>query len=97
MDQQSRIDRRAMAESEIALLLTQIQDQIVDCVRCPRLVTHRRRVAEERVRRYRCESYWGRPVPSFGDPLARLLIVGLAPAAHGANRTGRAFTGRPQR
>ena len=82
-----------MTQSEMMPLLARIQDQIIDCVRCPRLVTHRRRVAEEKVRRYRCETYWGRPVPSFGDPLARLLIVGLAPAAHGANRTGRAFTG----
>ena len=65
----------------------------MNCVRCPRLVAHRRRVADEKVRRFRDEIYWGRPVPSFGDPLARLLIIGLAPAAHGANRTGRAFTG----
>jgi uracil-DNA glycosylase family 4 len=74
-------------------MLRRIQDQIIDCVRCPRLVAHRRRVADEKVRRFRSEFYWGRPVPSFGDPLARLLIIGLAPAAHGANRTGRAFTG----
>ena len=93
MERRPRVDRRAPAQSEIAPLMTRIQDQIIDCERCPRLVTHRRRVATEKVRRYRCESYWGRPVPSFGDPLARLLIIGLAPAAHGANRTGRAFTG----
>jgi uracil-DNA glycosylase family 4 len=74
-------------------MLSRIQDQIINCVRCPRLVAHRRRVADEKVRRFRDEIYWGRPVPSFGDPLARLLIIGLAPAAHGANRTGRAFTG----
>jgi uracil-DNA glycosylase len=56
-------------------------------------VTHRERVAREKVARFRAQTYWGRPVPGFGDPGARLLIVGLAPAAHGANRTGRMFTG----
>ncbi len=66
---------------------------IVDCRRCPRLVAYRQRVAEERVRRFREEDYWGRPLPGFGDPAAKLLIVGLAPAAHGGNRTGRMFTG----
>lgn len=82
-----------MAVSGCVPVLTRIQDEIIACVRCPRLVAHRRRVAQEKVRRFRDESYWGRPVPSFGDPQARLLIIGLAPAAHGANRTGRAFTG----
>jgi uracil-DNA glycosylase family 4 len=66
---------------------------IVSCRRCPRLVEHRERIAAERKRAYREWSYWGRPVPGFGDPNARLVIVGLAPAAHGANRTGRMFTG----
>jgi uracil-DNA glycosylase family 4 len=66
---------------------------VVRCERCPRLITHCREVARVRVRRHRNEEYWGRPVPGFGDPEARLLIVGLAPAAHGANRTGRMFTG----
>ena len=93
MGQQSRDGEPQMAASEFAPMLSRIQEEIIDCVRCPRLVAHRRRVADEKVRRFRDESYWGRPVPSFGDPLARLLIVGLAPAAHGANRTGRAFTG----
>ena len=93
MGQQSRDSEPQMAASEFAPRLARIQDEIVACVRCPRLVAHRRRVADEKVRRFRDESYWGRPVPSFGDPLARLLIIGLAPAAHGANRTGRAFTG----
>ena len=88
-----RLANREMAASELSPRLARIQDEIVACVRCPRLVAHRRRVADEKVRRFRDESYWGRPVPSFGDPLARLLIIGLAPAAHGANRTGRAFTG----
>lgn len=67
--------------------------QIIACRRCPRLVRHRERTAREKVRRYRDWTYWGRPVPGFGDPTARLLVVGLAPAAHGGNRTGRVFTG----
>jgi uracil-DNA glycosylase family 4 len=63
------------------------------CRACPRLVAHRERVAKEKVARFREWDYWGRPVPGFGDPRARLLVVGLAPAAHGGNRTGRIFTG----
>ena len=66
---------------------------IVDCRRCPRLVRHRELVAREKKREFSEWSYWGRPVPGFGDPEARLLVVGLAPAAHGGNRTGRVFTG----
>ena len=66
---------------------------MVACRRCPRLVAHRERIAQEKVRRYRDDEYWGKPIPGFGDPNARLLIVGLAPAAHGGNRTGRMFTG----
>ncbi|MCA9739597.1 MAG: uracil-DNA glycosylase, partial [Gemmatimonadetes bacterium] len=68
-------------------------DQISACRRCPRLVAWREAVAEEKRAAYRDETYWGRPVPGFGDPDARIVIVGLAPAAHGANRTGRMFTG----
>lgn len=67
--------------------------QIVRCIHCPRLRTYCEQVAEEKRRAYATENYWGRPVPNFGDAQARLLIVGLAPAAHGANRTGRMFTG----
>ena len=67
--------------------------EIVNCEHCPRLRAHCRRVAEQKRRAYAAEEYWGRPVPNFGDPQARMLIVGLAPAAHGANRTGRMFTG----
>jgi uracil-DNA glycosylase family 4 len=70
-----------------------VQAEVVACRRCPRLVAHRERVAREKVRRHRDEEYWGKPIPGFGDPKARLLIVGLAPAAHGGNRTGRVFTG----
>src|SRR5207245_5391348 len=66
---------------------------IVACERCPRLRRYCARVARERRRAFRDEVYWGRPVPGFGDPRPRLLLVGLAPAAHGGNRTGRMFTG----
>jgi uracil-DNA glycosylase family 4 len=73
--------------------LAALTDEIVACRRCPRLVDWRERVAREKVARFRDETYWGRPVPGFGDPDARILFVGLAPAAHGGNRTGRVFTG----
>lgn len=73
--------------------LESLAARVVACTACPRLLAHCRQVAAEKRRAYREESYWGRPVPGFGDPRARLLIVGLAPAAHGANRTGRMFTG----
>jgi len=68
-------------------------DQVIACRRCPRLVAWREQVAREKRAAYREEEYWGRPVPGFGDPKARLVVVGLAPAAHGGNRTGRIFTG----
>ena len=93
MERQPRKSEAAIPVSEYVPRLARIQEQIINCERCPRLVMHRRQVAEEKVRRFQNEFYWGRPVPSFGDPQARLLIIGLAPAAHGANRTGRAFTG----
>jgi uracil-DNA glycosylase len=70
-----------------------LQHQIVSCTACTRLVDHCTNVAQVKRRAYRDWTYWGKPVPSFGDPHARLLIVGLAPGAHGANRTGRVFTG----
>jgi uracil-DNA glycosylase family 4 len=70
-----------------------LNERIVQCRRCPRLVAHRETIAREKRRQFRDWEYWGRPVPGFGDRRARLLIVGLAPAAHGANRTGRMFTG----
>ncbi len=73
--------------------LAELTAEIVSCRRCPRLVEWRERVARDKVARFRDETYWGRPVPGFGDPDARILIVGLAPAAHGGNRTGRVFTG----
>ncbi len=70
-----------------------LHDEITACVKCPRLVEYRTRVAETKRRAYRDQIYWGKAVPGFGDPHARLWIVGLAPGAHGANRTGRPFTG----
>ncbi|MEO8437917.1 MAG: uracil-DNA glycosylase [Chloroflexota bacterium] len=73
--------------------LAALTAEIIECRRCPRLVAWREKVAREKVARFRDETYWGRPVPGFGDPLARILLVGLAPAAHGGNRTGRVFTG----
>src|SRR5262245_5712993 len=73
--------------------LTALHQAIITCRRCPRLVQWRENVARTRVKRFSQEEYWGKPLPGFGDPKARLLIVGLAPAAHGGNRTGRMFTG----
>jgi uracil-DNA glycosylase len=70
-----------------------IQREVVDCRRCPRLVAWREQVARDKRASFRDDDYWGRPVPAFGDARARILVVGLAPAAHGANRTGRMFTG----
>ena len=74
-------------------LLQQIQHAIVTCERCPRLRDYCRSIGEKRRRSYQDQTYWSRPVPGFGDPKARILILGLAPGAHGANRTGRPFTG----
>lgn len=79
-----------MAPSESLAGLTA---EIIQCRSCPRLVAFRERVARERKRAHQSEEYWGRPVPGFGDPRGRLVVVGLAPAAHGSNRTGRVFTG----
>ncbi len=73
--------------------LERLTAEIVDCFACPRLVEWREQVAEERRAAFRDQQYWGRPVPGFGDPRARVLVLGLAPAAHGGNRTGRVFTG----
>jgi uracil-DNA glycosylase family 4 len=73
--------------------LARIEREVVDCRRCPRLVAWRERVAREKRASFAGETYWGRPIPAFGDRAARVVILGLAPAAHGANRTGRMFTG----
>lgn len=70
-----------------------LHDDVMHCKRCPRLVAYREQVGREKRRAYRDQQYWARPVPGFGDPRARVLILGLAPGAHGSNRTGRPFTG----
>jgi uracil-DNA glycosylase family 4 len=82
-----------VAPPERVAALRELTAEIVACRRCPRLVAWRELVASEKVARFRDQTYWGRPVPGFGDPAARILVVGLAPAAHGGNRTGRVFTG----
>lgn len=87
MDRQGRCNEPQMSA------LTLLQSTITACCRCPRLVAWREEVARVKRRAYRDDDYWGKPVPGFGDPDARVLIVGLAPGAHGANRTGRMFTG----
>ncbi|MEO8166847.1 MAG: uracil-DNA glycosylase [bacterium] len=73
--------------------LQSLQSHIISCRLCPRLVDWRESVAQEKTKRFQADEYWGKPIPSFGDPKARVLLVGLAPAAHGGNRTGRMFTG----
>jgi uracil-DNA glycosylase family 4 len=73
--------------------LVELEARVVECRRCPRLVDWRERVAAEKRAAFRDEAYWGRPIPGFGDPAAAVYVLGLAPAAHGANRTGRIFTG----
>ena len=73
--------------------LARLERDVVACRACPRLVAWREQVADEKRAAYRDEEYWGRPIPGFGDETARIVVLGLAPAAHGANRTGRVFTG----
>ena len=75
------------------MTLAELNAELIACRRCPRLVTWREQVAREKRRAYQDWEYWGKPVPGFGDPQARVLVVGLAPGAHGSNRTGRMFTG----
>ncbi|MEW6511336.1 MAG: uracil-DNA glycosylase [Bacteroidota bacterium] len=82
-----------MRRDSVEEALAALQREVIDCRRCARLVRWREEVARTKVRRFADEEYWGKPVPGFGDPAARLLLVGLAPAAHGGNRTGRMFTG----
>ena len=87
------LDDVSMSAVVEPLTLRIVRDRIISCDRCPRLREYCAKIAREKRRAFRDETYWGRPVPGFGDPRARLLIIGLAPAAHGANRTGRVFTG----
>ncbi len=84
--------RRSVGEAQ-PRSLEGLNARIIRCRKCPRLVRYREEVARTKVARFRDWTYWGRPVPGFGDPRARMLVVGLAPAAHGGNRTGRVFTG----
>jgi uracil-DNA glycosylase family 4 len=86
------VHERAEAQG-LSGTLAEVEARVVDCRRCPRLVEWRERVAREKRASFAGEHYWGRPVPGFGDPDARVYILGLAPAAHGGNRTGRVFTG----
>ena len=73
--------------------LARLEQEVIACRRCPRLVAWREQVAREKRAAFAAEEYWARPLPGFGDPAARVLVLGLAPAAHGGNRTGRVFTG----
>ena len=77
----------------MASALAVLNEEVVNCIQCPRLVAYREQVGREKRRAYRECEYWARPVPGFGDPQARVLVLGLAPGAHGSNRTGRPFTG----
>jgi len=77
----------------LPLWLETLNSEVVACTRCPRLVTYREQIALEKRKAYREWEYWGKPVPGFGDPYARVIVLGLAPGAHGSNRTGRPFTG----
>jgi len=81
------------SDAEVLAALAQVEAEVVTCRACPRLVAWREAVARDKRAAFRDEEYWGRPVPGFGDPAAGVMVVGLAPAAHGANRTGRMFTG----
>jgi uracil-DNA glycosylase len=82
-----------MKSMPVPAWLSDLNQQVVACIRCTRLVEYREQVAREKRRAYRDWDYWGKPVPGFGDPNARVLVLGLAPGAHGSNRTGRPFTG----
>ena len=81
------------ATSDTSKTLDQLRRRVIDCHACPRLVEWREQVSVDKRASYRDEEYWGRPIPGFGDPKASIVVLGLAPAAHGANRTGRVFTG----
>jgi uracil-DNA glycosylase len=91
--QRSPPDRKTQEGHRALPALAVLQERVIACRKCPRLVSWREQVAREKRAAFRAEPYWGLPLPSLGDPLARILICGLAPAAHGGNRTGRMFTG----
>ena len=84
---------RSTVSEKLSVPVSRVHEQIIACTRCPRLRSYCLRIATEKKAAHRHDTYWGRPVPGFGDPNARVLVLGLAPAAHGANRTGRVFTG----
>ena len=86
-------DKRRLTTDDAASWLAILNHEIISCTKCPRLVAYREQIAREKRRAYRDWDYWGKPVPAFGDPNARILVLGLAPGAHGSNRTGRPFTG----
>jgi len=92
-DPDLRPERAWEMEPLVGASLRRIESEVVACRICPRLVAHREHVADVKRRAFRDHEYWGRPVPGFGDPRARLVLIGLAPGAHGSNRTGRMFTG----
>jgi uracil-DNA glycosylase len=92
MGRSSANDQRRTT-NDVPAWLSILNAELVACTRCPRLVEYRQRIAREKRRAYLDCDYWGKPVPGFGDPNARVLILGLAPGAHGSNRTGRPFTG----
>jgi uracil-DNA glycosylase family 4 len=85
--------QRSTANEQLPRWLNILRREVISCTRCPRLVAYREQIAREKRRAYRDCEYWGKPVPGFGDPEARVLVMGLAPGAHGSNRTGRPFTG----
>ena len=86
-------DKRRLTTNDAGSWLAILNHEIISCTKCPRLVAYREQIAREKRRAYRDWDYWGKPVPAFGDPNARILVLGLAPGAHGSNRTGRPFTG----
>jgi uracil-DNA glycosylase len=86
-------DRQQASSQRPPHWLAVLNHEVIACTRCPRLVEYRERIAREKRRAYLDQEYWGKPVPGFGDPNARVLVMGLAPGAHGSNRTGRPFTG----
>jgi uracil-DNA glycosylase len=88
-----RMNESSTSDGRSPKWLVQLNAEVIACTRCPRLVEYRERIAREKRRAYRDSEYWGKPVPGFGDPDAGVLVLGLAPGAHGSNRTGRPFTG----